>query len=182
MAEPTAQEINSGTKEVEERHRIDEAALARWLEANVEGYKGPLEVRQFKGGQSNPTYKLVTPSRSYVMRSKPGPVARLLPSAHAVEREYRVMDALAGTGVPVAKMHLLCEDESVIGHVCSCHASAGGRIMPCPARSGAEPAETGSAGGARRAGQAPASLSARASSQSSSRASGWAAWSMRWRA
>ena len=69
----------------------------------------------FKGGQSNPTYKLVTPSQSYVMRAKPGPVAKLLPSAHAVEREFAVMRGLAGTDVPVPRMYCLCEDEAVIG-------------------------------------------------------------------
>ena len=62
-------------------------------------------MEQFKGGQSNPTYKLITPARSYVMRSKPGPVAKLLPSAHAIEREFRVMRALHGTDVPVPRMH-----------------------------------------------------------------------------
>ena len=69
----------------------------------------------FKGGQSNPTYKLVTPQRSYVMRAKPGPVAKLLPSAHAIEREFAVMRGLHGTDVPVPRMYCLCEDESVIG-------------------------------------------------------------------
>ena len=108
-------EQNTGTRPVADSHRFDIDALQAFLSKNLDGFEGPLGVEQFKGGQSNPTYKLVTPSRSYVMRSKPGPVARLLPSAHAVEREYRVMDALAGTDVPVAKMHLLCEDESVIG-------------------------------------------------------------------
>ena len=108
-------EQNTGTRPVADSHRFDVAALEAFLAGKLPGFAGPLGVEQFKGGQSNPTYKLVTPSRSYVMRSKPGPVAKLLPSAHAVEREYRVMDALAGTGVPVAKMLLLCEDESVIG-------------------------------------------------------------------
>ena len=69
----------------------------------------------FKGGQSNPTYKLITPARNYVMRSKPGPVAKLLPSAHAIEREFAVMSGLQGTQVPVPHMHVLCEDESIIG-------------------------------------------------------------------
>ena len=72
-------------------------------------------MRQFKGGQSNPTYQLETPGALYVMRAKPGPAAKLLPSAHAIEREFRVMQALAATDVPVARMHLLCEDEGVIG-------------------------------------------------------------------
>ena len=106
---------NVGTTPVREAHRFDEAALARWMEDHVAGFAGPLTVEQFKGGQSNPTYKLVTPGASYVMRSKPGPAARLLPSAHAIDREFTVMQALHGTGVPVPRMHLLCEDESVIG-------------------------------------------------------------------
>ena len=104
-----------GTREVSESHRFDVAALQAWLSAHMLGFKGPLQVEMFKGGQSNPTYKLVTPGKSYVMRAKPGPVAKLLPSAHAIEREFAVMRGLQGTGVPVAQMHVLCEDESVIG-------------------------------------------------------------------
>jgi len=80
-----------GTREVSESHRFDVAALQAWLSAHMPGFKGPLQVEMFKGGQSNPTYKLVTPGKSYVMRAKPGPVAKLLPSAHAIEREFAVM-------------------------------------------------------------------------------------------
>ena len=108
-------EANAGTKPVAESHQFDTAALQTYLQSRLEGFTGPLRVEQFKGGQSNPTYKLITPTRSYVMRSKPGPAAKLLPSAHAVEREFTVMSALHGSDVPVPKMHLLCEDESVIG-------------------------------------------------------------------
>jgi aminoglycoside phosphotransferase (APT) family kinase protein len=104
-----------GTKPVSDQHAIDIAALTAWLEQNLPGFAGPLTLEMFKGGQSNPTYKLLTPSRSYVMRAKPGPVARLLPSAHAVEREFAVMRGLAGTDVPVPTMYCLCEDEAVIG-------------------------------------------------------------------
>jgi aminoglycoside phosphotransferase (APT) family kinase protein len=104
-----------GTRPVSDQHAFDTAALTAWLEQNLEGFQGPLSAEMFKGGQSNPTYKLTTPSRSYVMRAKPGPVARLLPSAHAVEREFAVMSGLAGTDVPVPRMYCLCEDESVIG-------------------------------------------------------------------
>lgn len=104
-----------GTRPVPQTHAFDVAALTAWLEAHLPGFRGPLTVEMFKGGQSNPTYKLVTPAARYVMRSKPGPVARLLPSAHAVEREFAVMSGLAGTEVPVPRMHVLCEDESVIG-------------------------------------------------------------------
>lgn len=103
----------TGTKPVEERHRVDEARLAEWMQANVEGYQGPLEVQQFRGGQSNPTYKLITPNRSYVMRRKP--FGKLLPSAHAVDREFRVIAALGKQGFPVAKAYALCTDDSVIG-------------------------------------------------------------------
>ena len=108
-------EANAGTKPVAEQHAFDIAALERYLLARLDGFGGPLTVEQFKGGQSNPTYKLITPDRSYVMRSKPGPAAKLLPSAHAIEREFRVMGALHATGVPVPSMLVLCEDESVIG-------------------------------------------------------------------
>jgi aminoglycoside phosphotransferase (APT) family kinase protein len=104
-----------GTKAVGDAHAFDVGALTAWLGQHLDGFKGPLTVEMFKGGQSNPTYKLITPSTSYVMRAKPGPVAKLLPSAHAVEREFAVMDGLYGTDVPVAKMHCLCEDESIIG-------------------------------------------------------------------
>src|SRR3982750_3184095 len=108
-------ESQTGTQPVAGQHAFDSAALQRYLEARLPGFAGPLKVEQFKGGQSNPTYKLLTPGRAYVMRAKPGPAAKLLPSAHAVEREFRVMKALHGTGVPVPEMHVLCEDESVIG-------------------------------------------------------------------
>ncbi len=108
-------EANSGTRAVSEQHAFDVAMLLAYLERELPGFSGPLSVLQFKGGQSNPTYQLVTPSRSYVMRSKPGPVAKLLPSAHAIEREFRVMKALAGSAVPVPEMLVLCEDESIIG-------------------------------------------------------------------
>jgi aminoglycoside phosphotransferase (APT) family kinase protein len=105
----------SGTAPVQERHRFDVAALAAFLAERVPGFRGPLQVEQFKGGQSNPTYLLKTPGERYVMRAKPGPAAKLLPSAHAVDREFRVMAALGKAGLPVARMHTLCEDESVIG-------------------------------------------------------------------
>lgn len=104
---------NSGTIEVREAHRFDTARLERFMADNVEGFDGPLSVEQFKGGQSNPTYKLSTPSRSYVLRRKPP--GKLLPGAHAVDREYRVIDALGRAGFPVAKALALCTDEEVIG-------------------------------------------------------------------
>src|SRR5258707_4864460 len=103
----------SGTKPVEERHRIDEMRLDGWMRDHVEGYQGPLTVLQFKGGQSNPTYRLDTPDRSYVMRRPP--FGKLLPSAHAVDREFRVIAALGKQGFPVAKAYALCTDDGVIG-------------------------------------------------------------------
>ena len=119
----------TGTKPVAAQHAFDDAALERYLAANLPGFAGPLSVLQFKGGQSNPTFKLVTPQRSYVMRSKPGPAARLLPSAHAIEREFRVMRALGASGVPVAKMHLLCDDEAVIGRAFYVMEFVDGRVL-----------------------------------------------------
>ncbi len=118
-----------GTRPVAGRQRFDTEALAAWLAAHVAGFEGPLTVEQFAGGQSNPTFKLVTPSRSYVMRAKPGPKAKLLPSAHAIEREYRVMDALGATDVPVAKMLALCEDEAVIGRAFYVMEFVEGRVL-----------------------------------------------------
>jgi aminoglycoside phosphotransferase (APT) family kinase protein len=104
---------NSGTSEVRAAHQFDVAALAAWMADHVDGFAGPLRIEQFKGGQSNPTYKLVTPARSYVLRRKPP--GKLLPGAHAVDREYRVITALAAQGFPVARTYGLCLDEAVIG-------------------------------------------------------------------
>jgi aminoglycoside phosphotransferase (APT) family kinase protein len=118
-----------GTRPVSEAHSFDIAALEAWLTQHLVGFKGPLTVEMFKGGQSNPTYKLITPSQSYVMRAKPGPVAKLLPSAHAIEREFKVMGGLFGTDVPVAQMHVLCEDESIIGRAFYVMAFVQGRVL-----------------------------------------------------
>jgi hypothetical protein len=93
------------------------------------GFEGPLGVEMFKGGQSNPTYKLITPKCAYVMRAKPGPVAKLLPSAHAIEREFKVMKGLCGTAVPVAQMHVLCEDETIIGRAFYVMEFVAGRVL-----------------------------------------------------
>ena len=119
----------SGTRPVGSQHAVDVPALQDWLQQHLADFEGPLSLEMFKGGQSNPTYKLITPARAYVMRAKPGPVAKLLPSAHAIEREFRVMAALADTGVPVAKMHALCEDESVIGRAFYVMECVDGRVM-----------------------------------------------------
>ena len=105
----------TGTRPVPAQHAFDTAALHAWLQEHLEGFDGPLTVEAFKGGQSNPSYKLSTPKTTCVLRTKPAPKAQLLPSAHAIEREFKVMQALHGTGVPVPRMLGLCEDESIIG-------------------------------------------------------------------
>jgi aminoglycoside phosphotransferase (APT) family kinase protein len=119
----------TGTKPVAASHAFDVGALQSYLQQHMAEFAGPLTVEQFKGGQSNPTYKLLTPQANYVMRTKPGPAAKLLPSAHAVEREYRVMKGLAGSGVPVAHMHVLCEDEAVIGRAFYVMEFMDGRVL-----------------------------------------------------
>ena len=103
----------SGTKAVESHLALDVERLQPYLQKTIPDFKGPLEVRRFKGGQSNPTYQLITPDRRYVLRRKPpGP---LLPSAHAVDREYTVIKALHGAGFPVPRPFVLCTDDSVLG-------------------------------------------------------------------
>jgi len=111
------------------RPALDSDALAAWLSTNLPGFRGPLRLERFSGGQSNPTYKLSAASGTYVMRCKPGPIAKLLPSAHAIEREFRVCRALAGTPVPVPRMLLLCEDERVIGRAFYIAEHVAGRIF-----------------------------------------------------
>ena len=118
-----------GTRAVSEQHAVNMAALTAWMLAHVAGFVGPLQIEMFKGGQSNPTYKLITPSCAYVMRAKPGPVAKLLPSAHAVEREFAVMQGLHGSDVPVARMFGLCEDESIIGRAFYIMEFVQGRVL-----------------------------------------------------
>jgi len=98
---------------VRDAHRFDQAALQQYLQENVDAFQGPMTVQQFEGGQSNPTFQLITPGTRYVLRKQPP--GELLPSAHQVDREYKVMDALGGTDVPVPEMYCLCEDPSVIG-------------------------------------------------------------------
>ena len=122
-------------------HGFDEAALHAWLTGHVDGFAGPMTVTKFAGGQSNPTYRISTPGRSYVMRAKPGPTAKLLPSAHAVEREYTVMQALNGSDVPVPRMLALCSDEAVIGRVFFVMEHIEGRVLWDPALPGMTPAE-----------------------------------------
>ncbi|MEY4362970.1 MAG: hypothetical protein RLZZ24_322, partial [Pseudomonadota bacterium] len=119
----------SGTRAVSDAHRFDVHTLEQWLHAHLPGFAGPLQVEMFKGGQSNPTYLLITPQQRYVMRAKPGPASKLLPSAHAIEREFKVMQGLRGTAVPVADMHVLCEDESVIGRAFYIMSFVQGRVF-----------------------------------------------------
>jgi aminoglycoside phosphotransferase (APT) family kinase protein len=102
-----------GTTQVRVAHRFDETRLDAWMQTNVRGYAGPLAVEQFKGGQSNPTYRLVTPNATYVLRRKPP--GQLLKGAHAVEREAQVLTALRSVGFPVPRVHGLCSDDGVIG-------------------------------------------------------------------
>ncbi|MDO5289797.1 MAG: phosphotransferase [Pseudomonadota bacterium] len=139
----TSPEMFTGTRPVAEAHAFDTQALQAWLTQHMPGFAGPLRVEMFKGGQSNPTYKLITPARSYVMRAKPGPVAKLLPSAHAIEREFTVMRALHGTDVPVAQMHVLCEDESVIGRAFYIMEFVEGRVLWDQTLPGMTPDERG---------------------------------------
>ena len=133
-----------GTRAVSAAHAIDIEALSAWLSTHLEGFQGPLTVEMFKGGQSNPTYKLITPGQSYVMRAKPGPVAKLLPSAHAIEREFAVMSGLQGTDVPVPRMYVLCEDESVIGRAFYIMEFMQGRVLWDQSLPGMQPAERAS--------------------------------------
>ncbi|MEQ8205558.1 MAG: phosphotransferase family protein [Woeseia sp.] len=107
------QEQFSGTRDVRDEHRMDEERLSAYLSANMAGFSGPLSVRQFKGGQSNPTYLLDAASGQYVLRRKPP--GKLLKSAHAVEREFRIISALHESGFPVPKPWVLCEDAAVVG-------------------------------------------------------------------
>ena len=121
-----------GTRAVSGQHVLNTQAVLDYLNRHIAGLEKPittLAVEMFNGGQSNPTYKLITPEKSYVMRAKPGPVAKLLPSAHAVEREFKVMQALHDTDVPVATMHCLCEDESVIGRAFYVMEFVQGRVL-----------------------------------------------------
>ena len=134
-----AYEQFTGTRAVAPQHAFDEAALSRWMQGRVEGFDGTLKVEQFKGGQSNPTFLLVSGGRRYVLRRKPP--GKLLPSAHAVDREFRVISALHGTAVPVARPHALCEDTSVIGSMFYVMDCVDGRVIWDPRLPGMSPDE-----------------------------------------
>ncbi len=127
----------STTAEVREQHRFDTAALERYLRVHVTGFSGALTVKQFRGGQSNPTYYLTAGGKEYVLRRKPP--GKLLPSAHAVDREYRVITALGTTGFPVPRTYALCTDPSVIGTVFYIMDCVHGRVITDPAIPGLTP-------------------------------------------
>jgi aminoglycoside phosphotransferase (APT) family kinase protein len=132
-------DVYQGTRPVAEAHRFDEAALAAYMAQHVDGFRGPLQVEQFKGGQSNPTFRLRAASGEYVMRRKPP--GKLLPSAHAVDREYRVITALGKTTMPVPRTYALCADESVIGSMFFVMEHVAGRVLWDPLLPGMEPGE-----------------------------------------
>jgi aminoglycoside phosphotransferase (APT) family kinase protein len=132
------QDAFSGTKEVAAALRIDAARLADYLASKIPGFAGPLAVKQFKGGQSNPTYLLETPARRYVLRRKPP--GKLLPSAHAVDREFRVIRALYAQRFPVAEPLVYCDDDSVAGTAFYVMSFADGRVFWEPQMPGASPA------------------------------------------
>lgn len=117
----------AGTMAVQERQRFDVDALAAWMREHVEGFTGSLRVEQFKGGQSNPTFRLSAGADRYVMRRKPA--GKLLPSAHAVDREYRVITALASSPVPVPRTFGLCTDDAVIGSAFYVMEFVDGRVL-----------------------------------------------------
>ncbi|MDF8332614.1 phosphotransferase family protein [Novosphingobium cyanobacteriorum] len=139
MTQIDAQAAFTGTVEPDAADRLDEARLTAWMAANVAGFAGPIRVTKFRGGQSNPTYRIDAASGAYVLRRKPfGP---LLPSAHAVDREYRVQAGLFGAGFPVARQFGLCTDDAVIGswfYVMDC---VSGRTIWDGAMPGASPQE-----------------------------------------
>jgi aminoglycoside phosphotransferase (APT) family kinase protein len=132
------QGVNPGATLVAPVHRFDEAALAAYVRAHVADFSGPIGVEQFQGGQSNPTYRVTAGERRFVLRRKPP--GKLLPSAHAIDREYRVMAALADTDVPVAKMIALCEDDAVIGTAFYLMEYLEGRVLWDPTLPGMTPA------------------------------------------
>src|ERR1700728_4258084 len=129
----------SGTKEVAERLRFDPARLEAYLHEHLKGFAGPMTVSQFKGGQSNPTYLVETPQRSYVLRRKPP--GKLLPSAHAVDREYRVIAALGAQNFPVAEAVLYCADESIVGTAFFLMSHVDGRVIWEPQMPASNPTE-----------------------------------------
>jgi aminoglycoside phosphotransferase (APT) family kinase protein len=139
MTELDRQDAFSGTRDVAERLRFDAGRLEAYLCDRIASFAGPVTVRQFKGGQSNPTYLVETPRRRYALRRKPP--GKLLPSAHAVDREYRVISALYRQGFPVAEPLLYCADDSVIGTAFFVMAYVEGRVFWEPHMPASHPAE-----------------------------------------
>jgi aminoglycoside phosphotransferase (APT) family kinase protein len=139
MSQIDRQATFSGTKDVASPVAFDVARLEAFLASRLPDFKGPLDVRQFKGGQSNPTYLLETPARRYVLRRKPP--GKLLPSAHAVDREFRVISALHAQGFPVAAPVLYCDDAEIAGTPFYVMGHVEGRVIWEPHMPGAEPAE-----------------------------------------
>jgi aminoglycoside phosphotransferase (APT) family kinase protein len=139
MATLDRQQAFTGTKEAAPALQIDGARLAAYLGAHLAGFAGPLTIKQFKGGQSNPTYLLKTPARRYVLRRKPP--GKLLPSAHAVDREFRIISALHAQKFPVAEPLVYCADESVAGTPFYVMSFADGRVFWEPQMPGSNPAE-----------------------------------------
>ncbi len=139
MTQIDRQATYTGTKEVAAPLRFDTARLESYLAANAPGFKGPLTVRQFKGGQSNPTYMLETPARKYVLRRKPP--GKLLPSAHAVDREFKVISALYAQGFPTAEPVIYCADESITGTAFYVMGYVEGRVIWVPDMPGSNPKE-----------------------------------------
>jgi aminoglycoside phosphotransferase (APT) family kinase protein len=133
------QQAFTGTKEAAPALQLDSARLAHYLAAHVKDFVGPLSIKQFKGGQSNPTYLLETPARRYVLRRKPP--GKLLPSAHAVDREYRVIRALHAQGFPVAEPLAFCAEDGVAGTPFYVMSFADGRVFWEPQMPGSNPAE-----------------------------------------
>jgi aminoglycoside phosphotransferase (APT) family kinase protein len=131
----------SGTKDVPQNLAFDTGPLEAWLRPRIEGFEGPIEARMFKGGQSNPTYLLSTPSRRYVLRRKPP--GKLLASAHAVDREFRVLSALHGQGFPVAEPLAYCDDDGVVGTAFYVMAHVEGRVLWVPTLPDCTPPERG---------------------------------------
>ncbi len=138
MAEAADQRF-TGTTAVQDAHAFEPGALQAWFARHVEHGAGPLRIAQFKGGQSNPTFLVETDRRRYVVRRKPP--GALLPSAHAVDREFRVMRALSGSGVPVPEVLALCEDDSVLGSAFYVMAYVDGRVLWDPRLPGLPPAQ-----------------------------------------
>ncbi len=129
----------AGTRPVAPQHAFDTGRLADWMKAEVDGFAGDLVVEQFKGGQSNPTFRLTAGGRRYVLRRKPP--GKLLPSAHAVDREFAVISALRRTGVPVARPYALCTDDNVIGTMFYVMDCVDGRVLWDPSLPGMTPGE-----------------------------------------